>query len=152
MAARGLNAAADTRLRAVACQTGLTSPASVMKGTPLRDDASRLAFGPVGAGWSVEHAVISATVRSAAAVRATVRGALSGDSVKRTGMLSPCAMYALRLATDGRSSQAKNQRGDCVRHGPTQPGFAIGSAQDIGDHWRQLALDFLAAEVPHDSG
>src|SRR4029077_3625028 len=84
----------------LACQAGLARP-SVGKGTPLRTDASTPAFSPVGADLSVEHAVISATAKSDAAVRAIAREALGRKSGERTGMSSPCAMYALRLATGG---------------------------------------------------
>src|ERR1700693_538336 len=99
--------AADTRLRAVNCQAGLASPS--LKGTPLRD-ASIRAFRSVGPGLSVAHAVRNASVMTAAAVCADVRRALGRNGEERTGMLSPCAMCALRLATQS-GPQAKNRLG-----------------------------------------
>jgi hypothetical protein len=108
----------------------------------LLDDALTLAFSPVGSVLSVAQAVISATVRIAAAVRAIVRGALGGKSVKRTGTLSPCMMYALRLAT-----QIGRKRKTGVRIVIAQShsaGFAIGSAQDIGDHLETTRPGFLS--------
>src|SRR6202040_3675212 len=93
------------------CQAGLAKPTA--NGTPLLDDAPTLALSPVGSVLSVAQAVISATVRIAAAVRAIGRGAWCGNSVTRTGMLSPCAMYALRLRRRVGRKQ-KNRPGDCA--------------------------------------
>jgi hypothetical protein len=87
----------------------------------------------------------------AVAIRAHLRKGLGvgGKSEEGMGTMSPSAMYALRVANQS-ESQTKNRRW-VVSDTTHSAGFAIGSAQDIGDRVRVFALSFSASGVVHDT-
>ena len=66
-------------------------------------------------------------------------------------MLSPCVIYVLRLAAQSWSQAKKTGVGLCEAQSPTQPVSRLAPPRVLATTWRQLALGFLAAEVPHDS-